>query len=419
MHRRYQFRWTAMSSTTIESSAADPAKRKPVPRYPLQSRWTIFSAGFRPFFLLGAIFAAVAVLLWLPVYHGDLTLQTALAPRDWHVHEMLYGYLPAVITGFLLTAIPNWTGRLPLQGAPLGTLVLAWLAGRLAVTFSADTGWLAALLVDALFLLLVALAALREIIAGRNWRNLNVVALLTLLLVGNVAFHLEAHLGGSADYSIRIGIAVVIMLISLIGGRITPSFTRNWLVRANPGRLPQPFNKLDMVIVAFGGLALVLWVALPLSPLSGSALLIAGVLHLVRLGRWAGDRTVGEKLLLVLHVGYLFIPLGFLLTSAAAFGLIPVSAGIHAWMVGGAGVMTLAVMTRASLGHTGQQLTASLPTQGIYLAAVFAVAARIAAVLLPAWSDPLLHLSALGWAVAFLGFALSYGPTLLARGKPH
>ncbi|WP_041808039.1 NnrS family protein [Rhodopseudomonas palustris] len=408
-----------MSSTTIESSAADPAKRKPVPRYPLQSRWTIFSAGFRPFFLLGAIFAAVAVLLWLPVYHGDLTLQTALAPRDWHVHEMLYGYLPAVITGFLLTAIPNWTGRLPLQGAPLGTLVLAWLAGRLAVTFSADTGWLAALLVDALFLLLVALAALREIIAGRNWRNLNVVALLTLLLVGNVAFHLEAHLGGSADYSIRIGIAVVIMLISLIGGRITPSFTRNWLVRANPGRLPQPFNKLDMVIVAFGGLALVLWVALPLSPLSGSALLIAGVLHLVRLGRWAGDRTVGEKLLLVLHVGYLFIPLGFLLTSAAAFGLIPVSAGIHAWMVGGAGVMTLAVMTRASLGHTGQQLTASLPTQGIYLAAVFAVAARIAAVLLPAWSDPLLHLSALGWAVAFLGFALSYGPTLLARGKPH
>lgn len=419
MHRRCQFRWTAMSSTTIESSAAGPAKRKPLPRYPLQSRSTILSAGFRPFFLLGAIFAAVAVLLWLPVYHGELTLQTAFAPRDWHVHEMLYGYLPAVITGFLLTAIPNWTGRLPLQGAPLATLAVVWLTGRLAVTFSADTGWLAALLIDACFLLLVALAALREIIAGRNWRNLNVVALLTLLLVGNVAFHLEAHFGSTADYSIRIGIAVVIMLISLIGGRITPSFTRNWLVRANPGRLPQPFNKLDMVIVAFSGLTLVLWVAMPFSPISGSALLIAGVLHLVRLARWAGDRTVKEKLLLVLHVGYLFIPLGFLLTSAAAFGLIPVSAGIHAWMVGGAGVMTLAVMTRASLGHTGQQLTASLPTQGIYLAALFAVTARIAAALLPAWSDPLLHLAALGWATAFLGFALSYGPTLLARGKPH
>ncbi|NEW93210.1 NnrS family protein [Rhodopseudomonas sp. BR0M22] len=408
-----------MSSTTTQSSAAGPAKRKPVPRYSPRAGWTVLSAGFRPFFLLGAIFAAVAVLLWLPVYHGELTLQTAFAPRDWHVHEMLYGYLPAVITGFLLTAIPNWTGRLPLQGAPLATLALVWLAGRLAVTFSADTGWLAALLIDASFLVLVALAALREIIAGRNWRNLNVVALLTLLLAGNVAFHLEAHVGGAADYSIRIGIAVVILLISLIGGRVTPSFTRNWLVREQPGRLPQPFNKVDMAIVAFSALTLVLWVVLPVSRISGAALLLAGVLHLVRLARWAGDRTVKEKLLLVLHVGYFFVPLGFLLTSAAAFELIPASAGIHAWMVGGAGVMTLAVMTRASLGHTGQPLTASLSTQGIYLAALFAVAARIAASLLPDWSDPLLHLAALGWATAFLGFALGYGPTLLARGKPH
>ncbi|MCD0423136.1 NnrS family protein [Rubrivivax sp. JA1024] len=408
-----------MSSTTTQSSAAGPAKRKPVPRYSPRAGWTVLSAGFRPFFLLGAIFAAVAVLLWLPVYHGELTLQTAFVPRDWHVHAMLYGYLPAVITGFLLTAIPNWTGRLPLQGAPLATLALVWLAGRLAVTFSADTGWLAALLIDASFLVLVALAALREIIAGRNWRNLNVVALLTLLLAGNVAFHLEAHVGGAADYSIRIGIAVVILLISLIGGRVTPSFTRNWLVREQPGRLPQPFNKVDMAIVAFSALTLVLWVVLPVSRISGAALLLAGVLHLIRLARWAGDRTVKEKLLLVLHVGYFFVPLGFLLTSAAAFELIPASAGIHAWMVGGAGVMTLAVMTRASLGHTGQPLTASLSTQGIYLAALFAVAARIAASLLPAWSDPLLHLAALGWATAFLGFALSYGPTLLARGKPH
>lgn len=408
-----------MSSTTTQSSAAGPAKRKPVPRYSRQAGWTVLSAGFRPFFLLGAIFAAVSVLLWLPVYHGELTLQTAFAPRDWHVHEMLYGYLPAVITGFLLTAIPNWTGRLPLQGAPLATLAVVWLAGRLAVTFSADTGWLAALLIDASFLALVALAALREIIAGRNWRNLNVVALLTLLLAGNVAFHLEAHVGGAADYSIRIGMAVVILLISLIGGRITPSFTRNWLVREQPGRLPQPFNKVDMAIVAFSALTLVLWVVLPISRISGAALLLAGVLHLIRLARWAGDRTVKEKLLLVLHVGYFFVPLGFLLTSAAAFELIPASAGMHAWMVGGAGVMTLAVMTRASLGHTGQPLTASLSTQGIYLAALFAVAARIAASLLPAWSDSLLHLAALGWATAFLGFALSYGPTLLARGKPH
>ena len=158
--------------------------------------WPLLAAGFRPFFLLGSIYAGLAVLVWLPVFYGELTLVSAFAPRDWHVHEMLYGYLPAVITGFLFTAIPNWTGRLPIQGMPLLALVIVWIAGRLGVTFSAETGWLAAMLIDASFLLLVAAAAAREIMAGRNWRNLNVVMLVLLLLAGNVAFHLEAHFHG-------------------------------------------------------------------------------------------------------------------------------------------------------------------------------------------------------------------------------
>src|SRR6202049_1498698 len=126
----------------------------------------LFSSGFRPFFLLGSIYAGLAILVWLPVFMGELTLTTAFAPRDWHVHEMLYGYLPAVMTGFLFTAIPNWTGRLPIQGKPLLTLVLVWIAGRVAVTISADIGWVAAFLIDASFLTLVAAAATREILAG-------------------------------------------------------------------------------------------------------------------------------------------------------------------------------------------------------------------------------------------------------------
>ena len=199
--------------------------------------WPLLAAGFRPFFLLGSVYAGLAILVWLPVFYGEITLVSAFAPRDWHVHEMLYGYLPAVITGFLFTAIPNWTGRLPIQGTPLLALVLVWIAGRLAVTLSAETGWLTAMLVDASFLALVAAAAAREILAGRNWKNLNVVMLVLLLLAGNVAFHLEAHFHGTAETGIRIGIAVVVLLISLIGGRIIPSFTRNWLVRENPGRL--------------------------------------------------------------------------------------------------------------------------------------------------------------------------------------
>src|SRR6185295_134927 len=172
---------------------------------------------------------------------------------------------------------------------------------------------------------------------------------------GNLAFHLEAHFNGSAEIGIRVGIAVVVLLISLIGGRIIPSFTRNWLVKENPGRLPVPFARFDMLSVAVGAIALACWIVLPAAIGTGAALAVAGFLHLVRLGRWAGYRTARERLLLILHVGYLFVPLGFLLNACSAFGIVAAGAGVHAWMAGAAGIMTLAVMSRASLGHTGQQ----------------------------------------------------------------
>jgi uncharacterized protein involved in response to NO len=330
---------------------------------------------------------------------------------------MLYGFLPAVITGFLFTAIPNWTGRLPLRGRPLMLLVALWIAGRVFVTFSAQTGWLAAMLVDCSFLLLIAAAAAREIIAGRKWNNLSIVGLMLVLLSGDALFHLEAHFKGAAEVSIRVGIAVVVLLISLIGGRIIPSFTRNWLVRENPGRLPAPFAGFDLLTVAVGAGALVFWVLWPTDTQTGYALALAGLMHLVRLGRWAGDRTARERLLLILHIGYAFVPLGFLLNACNAFGIVPTGAGVHAWMAGAAGVMTLAVMSRASLGHTGQQLTASVATQAIYASIIVAASARICAVLEPVHSALLLHVAAFGWAAAFLGFALCYGPTLVGFDK--
>jgi len=386
-----------------------------IPRRRTYEGWPLFAAGFRPFFLLGAIQAGLSILVWLPVFHGELTLTSALAPRDWHVHEMLYGYLPAIVTGFLFTAIPNWTGRLPLRGPPLATLVAVWLAGRLAVTFSAAVSWWVAMLLDCSFLFLVAAAAAREIAAGRNWRNLKVVALVALLFAGNVAFHIEAHSGGAAAFGTRIGIAAIVLLLSLIGGRIIPSFTRNWMVRENPGRLPVPFNRFDMIVVAIGALALAGWIALPENGIVGAALVVAGLLHLVRLSRWAGDRTLRERLVTILHVGYFFVPLGFLLNAAAAFQFLEDSAGMHAWMAGAAGIMTLAVMTRASLGHTGQALTATASTQAIYAAVIIAAVARVCAVIHTAQSDILLHVAALAWAAAFFGFAVAYGPLLLGR----
>jgi uncharacterized protein involved in response to NO len=377
----------------------------------------LLSYGFRPFFLLGAVYAGLAILAWLPMFNGELELSTAFGPIDWHVHEMLYGYVPAVVTGFLLTAIPNWTGRLPIQGVPLLTLVAVWLAGRVAVTFSAEIGWLPAAIVDVAFLALVVAAAAREIVAGKNWRNLRVVGLVTLLLAGNIAFHLEAHFDGSAEYGARIGIAATVLLIVVIGGRIIPSFTRNWLARENPGRLPAPFGRFDVVVILLSTVALALWTALPSGKITAAALAVTGALHIVRLARWAGDRTWRDRLVLILHVGYGFVPLGFLLAGAAAIDLVPADTGTHAWMVGAAGTMTLAVMTRASLGHTGSALNASAMTQAIYAAVVIAALARICSSLEPAWSDQLLHVAVFAWVAAFFGFATSYGPLLVSARR--
>lgn len=389
----------------------------PVPRSRTSAGPALLSYGFRPFFLFGAVFAAGAIIVWLPMSFGELSMTTVFAPRDWHVHEMLYGYIPAVMTGFLLTAIPNWTGRLPIQGRALLVLLTVWLAGRVAVAISDATGWLPAMFVDVCFLLLIAAAAAREILAGKNWRNLKIVAMIGLFLAGNIAFHLEAHFRGVADYGIRVGIAAMALLITVIGGRIIPSFTRNWLVRENPGRLPIPFGRFDVTVILASIGALALWIAMPQSRWTASLLAVAGLLQIVRLSRWAGDRTLRDRLVLILHVGYAFVPLGFLLLGAAAFSIGTASAGIHAWAAGAAGLMTLAVMTRASLGHTGQALVASMETQLIYALAAIAACTRIGAALIPQWSEPLLWLSGFAWAAAFIGFALAYGPALLSRRK--
>jgi uncharacterized protein involved in response to NO len=376
----------------------------------------LFSYGFRPFFLFSAVYAGATVPLWLAVFAGHVSLPSAFAPRDWHVHEMLFGYVSAVIAGFLLTAIPNWTGRLPIQGRPLAVLFATWLAGRLAVTFSGLIGWEIALTVDAAFLVLLAAAAAREIVAGRKWNNLMVVGIASLLAAANIAFHVEAHLNGIAEYSTRAGIGLVVTLVCLIGGRIVPSFTRNWLARREPGRLPIPFNRFDAVAMAVGVCALMMWVVTPSGRLVAAALAVAGLLHVVRLARWAGYRTVPDRLVLILHVAYAFVPAGFLLAALSAAEVVAPSAGIHAWTGGAIGSMTIAVMTRASLGHTGQELSASIATQLVYASIVIAALARVCASLEPAHSFLLLMIAGLAWSGAFLGFALAYGP-LLCRAR--
>ncbi|MCV2865121.1 NnrS family protein [Defluviimonas sp. WL0075] len=378
----------------------------------------ILTYGFRPFFFGGAVFAALAMLLWVPMLTGWLSLPTHFAPVSWHAHEFLYGYLSAVAAGFLLTAVPNWTGRLPIVGWRLGFLAALWLAGRLAVATSAllPAGLVAA--IDLAFPLLFALAIGREIVAGRNWRNLVVLAMLSVFTLGNALFHWEAARGDLAAQGVglRLGLGAAILMIAMIGGRIVPSFTRNWLVKRGGGALPAPpmqrFDKAAMLVLLAAGLA---WVGAPEATATGALLLTSGLLHLVRLARWCGHRTAAEPLVLVLHLGYLFLPLGALAIGTGILwpDLIDRAAAQHLWMAGAIGLMTLAVMTRATLGHTGQALSAGPATVAIYAAMALATLARFSASLWPEAATWLHPLAGLAWVLAFAGFALSYGPALL------
>lgn len=387
----------------------------------------ILSYGFRPLFLGAGIWAGLAMVLWIAAVSGAVALPTRFAPIDWHAHELLYGYLPAVMAGFLFTAVPNWTGRLPIVGWPLLALVAIWVGGRVTITTSALLPAAVAPLVDLAFLALVATIVGREILAGKNWRNLPVLAAVGLLWVGNLVFHFEAFEGkASGGFGARIGIAVAIFLILLIGGRIVPSFTRNWLAQRGSGPLPAPMGRFDAIALAVAGLALVAWIAAPEAPTSGALCCAAGLFHLGRLTRWAGWRSFAEPLVTILHVGYLFAPIGFLAVAASILvpGSIAPGAALHAWTAGAVGVTTLAVMTRASLGHTGRPLTATPAIDAIYAAAIAAAVLRISDGI-TSGSTLVVTLAGLLWIAAFGGFVVAFFRLLtmprgsvVRRGRP-
>jgi uncharacterized protein involved in response to NO len=372
----------------------------------------VLSMGFRPFFLAAALSAVTAVPIWLLVWTGRVTLGGPFVPTDWHIHEMIWGFGAAAIAGFLFTAVPNWTGRLPTQGTPLLVLLGLWSLGRLAVAGALGLPPLGVLVVDASFLLAVAAMIGREIVAGRNWRNLMVLLPVTLLLVANVAFHLEARAWGSTEIGRRLGLSVVVFLITLIGGRIIPSFTRNWLVQQGSRRLPAPAGRFDMICLLAGAAALLLWSVRPGS-LAGTALALAAVLHAVRLVRWQGLATWRSAILLMLHLAYAFVPLGLFATGLAGWGLLPLAAGMHLLGIGAIGGMVLAVMMRATMGHTGRELAA-----GPVLAVAFGLVLPAAGLRVGLAEVTLLGLPGLTWAaalwtVAFGLFTLRAGPWLL------
>jgi len=381
----------------------------------IAGRQRLLSGAFRPFFLLAALWMAGSIVVWVPLYMGHATLPTAFAPRDWHIHAMLFGGVPAIIAGFTLTAVSSWTGRPTIVGWPLAILVLIWLAGRIAITVSALIGPVAAGVIDLAFPLTLATVLGREVMLAGSWRNLRVVGLILLLGLADAGFHLEAGWHGLADVSARAALSAVLMLILLMGGRITPAFTRNWLKARGDSRLPTPFNRFDAAAMIVSGIAFVCWTVGPTWFGSAVGLALAGVSTAARLTRWRGLATCSEPLLLVLHVAIGSISVGFIVEALAILwpGVVDPTAAVHLWTAGSVGLTVLGVMTRVSRGHTGRPLVAGKLELVIYALVSVGALLRMAA---PYAGEAYLHVigcAGLLWAAAFLTFAIGYAGILV------
>jgi uncharacterized protein involved in response to NO len=366
--------------------------------------------GFRPLFMAAGIWAALAAPLWVAVWTGVISYDGAFAPQVWHIHEMMFGFIAAAVGGFILTAVPNWTGRLPVRGLPLAGLALFWLAGRVAVWFSASIGPIATAAIDLLYLTALVLCVANEIFAGRNWKNAPVLLALALLAGANGLFHLEANeFAETGDLAIRLSIAVMALLVALIGGRVVPSFTRNWFRKNDGPEIAGPMVGFDRIVHAVSIVALIAWTALGEDQAVGAGLAIAGLLNLARLARWRGWATMGEGLVMILHVGYLWLAVGLILLGVSMLqDAMTTAAALHMLTLGAMGTMTLAVITRAILGHTGRDLHAGPGTMAIFACVTVAMALRVAYAFAP--TVDLIWASAGFWTAAFTLFVWIYAP---------
>lgn len=385
-------------------------------KHPVSRRVPAFlSQAFRPFFLAAGIWSAAALALWIIILMTGIELPSRFDPRAWHIHEMLFGFVMAAIAGFLLTAIPNWTKRLPVSGLPLAMLAGLWLLGRIACLISAlAPAWLA-IVSDLSFPVVLIAVASREIIAGRNWRNLPMIVPVAVLCTANLLMHLEAAgMAVSAGFGWRLGLAATIVLISVVAGRIVPSFTRNWLAKCQSTRLPAPHGWIDRAALGLLHAGLIGWAIVPEFRPFGLILLLGAAANLWRLLRWRGAATFPEPLLFILHVGYAWLVFGSALLGLATLGWgVPQSAAIHALTAGAIGTMIIAVMTRATRGHSGRTLSADRATTAIYILVTLAAVLRVSASLVNVWTLPLLMASASLWIAAFGLFTLTYGPMLI------
>jgi uncharacterized protein involved in response to NO len=383
-------------------------------------RPALLAKGFRPFFLLAAALAAVSLPIWVVAFAASLDILAYLGPMYWHAHEMVFGFASAVIAGFLLTAVSNWTGRDTAVGPALGVLVLLWLAGRAAMLAADALPRGLAAGIDLAFLPALAIACARPIVATRNRRNYGFVVMLMALFLANLGVHLGA-LGIRPEWlrlGNLVGVDLVIIAIVLMAGRVVPMFTRNATKLDSIRNIPV----LDRAAVASVVLLSVLD-ATALDARAASAVAgIAGVLTLARTAFWGARHTVAHPLLWILHLGHAFIPIGLLLRAAAALTpAIPSSSALHALTAGAIGAVTLGMMTRVGLGHTGRMLAVPRVVVGAFALLLLGALLRVVAPFFTARYIALVTISGISWALAFVIYLASYAGALASPrvdGKP-
>jgi uncharacterized protein involved in response to NO len=390
-----------------------------------QTGFALFAYGFRPFFLLAGLAAVAGVAVWVPAYAIGWSGQGALPLIRWHMHEMLFGFVPAAVAGFLLTAVPSWTGRRGFAGAPLLLLTGLWLAGRLALNPWVPLGPVPAAVLDLAFLPALLATVAPQLIAARNYRNLLFLGLLGLLFLGNLLCQLEIVelTRDTWDAGIRLAIDTILLLVALVGGRIVPSFTLSGMRKRGLDLAIAPAPTLDRLallsLLALGAVDQVQ----PDSRVAGAVALVAALVHAVRFARWHGHRTGSEPIVWILHLGYLWIPIGLALKAAwllagSAYGVL----WVHALTIGAFATMIVAVMTRAALGHTGREIKAAAPTVVAYVLLTLAAIIRVSAPLWP--GEHYLHTAEIAGALGIAAFLLVlfvYAPILLrprVDGRP-
>jgi uncharacterized protein involved in response to NO len=370
----------------------------------------VWRLGFRPFYLLAAVFAAISIPLWLARYFGVGMGGLSNVGLFWHVHEMIFGFAIAVVIGFVFTAGRNWTGLWTPRGTHLAALAGLWIAGRLAMLFASP---LLAAVIDIAFLPAAAWPIYRVLQRSGNKRNMFLVGLLSLLTVANIVFHASVlgWLALNPLFAVQAAILIVVTIESVIGGRVIPGFTSN----AVPGTKPVVDTKRDRICLVLTALASVSWIAGLPAPLVAALAFAASAAQILRLLGWKSYRTLHNPLLWILHLSYAWIPIGFLLLGLAAAGVVSASAAFHALTVGSMAGLIIGMMTRTALGHTGRMLKSGNSEFAMYALIQAGALTRVAAALNPtaAWQQAALAIAAVCWAAAFALFAIVYAPYLV------